>query len=213
MDYKKLDDNTKNDTENDNIGKPKYFALMNAISLSEAYITIIMLILSIVLQNWYIFLVLCSLFTKHIPEQILKRLSTFFKWKIGDRPEGAVNCNSLNAGGEAKSSGLVSGHVFNMTSLTFFLFYKFTEKGRKPTANEISLLVILSIFIFLLMWARIGLKCHTKTQVIIGFLLGIIWGYVMLLIVNAITNAVPTLQNDEKRLNCFLNGPGDSSNL
>jgi hypothetical protein len=59
--------------------EPKYLAIMNAISLSEAYITIIMVILSIVLQNWYIFLVLCCLFTKHLPEQILKRLSNITK--------------------------------------------------------------------------------------------------------------------------------------
>lgn len=186
--------------------EPKYLGIMNAISLSEAYITIIMVILSIVLQNWYIFLVLCCLFAKHLPEQFLKILSTHFKWKVGDRPIGAKNCNSLNSGGETKSSGLVSGHVFNMSSLTFFLVYKFTENNRKPTSNEISLLVILFIFILLLMWARTGLKCHTLPQVMIGFFLGSGWGYIMLMIVNAITKAVPILQEHEKRLETFLNG-------
>ena len=186
--------------------KTQLVGLFEAISLSEAYILVILLILSCVLQNLYLLLVLGMLFTKHIPEQILKRVSNYFGWKIGNRPQGARNCNSLNAGGPALSSGLVSGHVFNMTSLTFFLLYKFTENGRKATTNEITLLCFMFAFICALITARLKLQCHTKPQVIIGFLLGTLWGYVMFLIVNAIVKASPRLQDDEKKINSFLNG-------
>ena len=186
--------------------KNQLTGLFEAISLSEAYILVILLILSCVLQNLYLLLVLGLLFTKHLPEQILKRLSNYFGWNIGNRPIGARNCNSLNAGGLANSSGLVSGHVFNMTSLTFFLLYKFTENDKKPNAREITLLCFMYAFIYALMTARVNLLCHTKEQVIIGFLLGIAWGYVMFVTANAIIKTSPRLQEDEKRINAFLNG-------
>ena len=179
--------------------------ILHAISLSEIDITILLIILSVVMQNLYLFVVLCSLFTKHIPEQIFKRISHHYGWKIGERPPGAKNCNSINSGGDAHGSGLVSGHVFNLSSLTFFLLYTFTANKRTITTNEITLLSIMFIFIGVLMYARVKLNCHTKEQVVIGLILGCVWGYAMYLTVDKITESSDRVKHDKMRLNTFLN--------
>lgn len=181
-------------------------AILKAISLSELYITIILLIASIVSQNLYILLILGSLFTKHIPEQIFKRISEKFDWEIGKRPTDAVDCNSYNSGGVAKGSGIISGHVFNLSSLTFFLIYSFTENSRTMTTKEATLIAILFMGIFSLIYARVELHCHTKEQTIIGFVGGAIWGYIMLLLVNKITSLSERLQNDKTKISSFING-------
>jgi len=181
-------------------------AILKAISLSELYITIILLIASIVSQNLYILLILGSLFTKHIPEQIFKRISEKFDWEIGRRPPDAVDCNSYNSGGPAKGSGIISGHVFNLSSLTFFLIYSFTENSRTMTTKEATLIAILFMGIFSLIYARVELHCHTKEQTIIGFVGGAIWGYIMLLLVNKITSLSERLQNDKTKISSFING-------
>ena len=181
-------------------------AILKAISLSEIYITIILLITSIVTQNLYILLILGSLFTKHIPEQIFKRISEKFDWEIGRRPQDAVNCNSYNSGGPAKGSGIISGHVFNLSSLTFFLIYSFTENSRTMTTKEATLIAILFTGIFSLIYARVELHCHTKEQTIIGFVGGAIWGYIMLLLVNKITSLSERLQTDKTKISSFING-------
>lgn len=181
-------------------------AILKAISLSELYITIIFLLLSIVTQNLYILLIFGALFTKHIPEQLFKRISEKFDWEIGRRPADAVDCNSYNSGGPAKGSGLISGHVFNLSSLTFFLIYSFTENSRTMTTKEATLIAILFMGIFSLIYARVELHCHTKEQTMIGFIGGAVWGYVMLLIVNKVTSMSERLQDDKAKIAGFING-------
>ena len=181
-------------------------AILKLISLSELYITIILLVLSISMQNTYLLLILGSLFTKQIPEQIFKRLSDKFNWSIGKRPEGAVDCDSMNSGGPAKGSGIISGHVFNLSSLTFFLIYSFTENSRTMTTKEATLIGILFIFIFSLVYARIELHCHTKEQTVIGFIGGAVWGYVMFLLVNFVRSKSDRLQVDKSKISGIING-------
>ena len=175
-------------------------AILHAISLSEMDINIILLLLAAVTQNLYILSIFGVLFCKHIPEQILKRTSEHFGWEIGKRPSDAENCNSINSGGPAHNSGLVSGHVFNITSLTFFLLYSFTQDGRTMSSNEITLISFMFVLIAALGYARVELHCHTKQQVAIGFTLGIIWGYVMLLILNYLTSVSTRLKDDRDKL-------------
>ena len=180
--------------------------LLHAISLSEAYINVILILLSIILKNTYLFAIFICMFTKHVPEQIGKRISHYYGLELGKRPYGAMNCNSLNAGGIAHGSGLISGHVFNISSLTFFLLYTFTENGRQITSNEIKLLSVLFMLIFALMYARVQLNCHTKEQVIIGFSLGIAWGYIMTLQMKLIISLFPKVGDDKVKMGKVLNG-------
>ena len=64
---------------------------------------------------------------------------------------------------------------------------------------------IMFIFIMLMAYARVELHCHTKEQVVAGFVLGFIWGYVMFLIVSAISSASPRVRADQLRISSFLN--------
>jgi membrane-associated phospholipid phosphatase len=127
---------------------------------------------------------------KHIPEQTLKHLSNFLNLSYGKRPKGATDCNSLNSGGHALSSGLVSGHEFNLTSFIFYLIY---DANSHFTTKRITLISLLLIIDLLLASARVSLRCHTKLQVTLGFGLGIIWGYVIYLILTY-------LQSKSKRI-------------
>ena len=190
----------------ENKSSDKKLAILKAISLSELYISISLLIFAIASQNLYVLLILGSLFTKHIPEQIFKKLSEKFDWQIGKRPVDAVDCNSYNSGGPAKGSGIISGHVFNLSSLTFFLIYSFTENSRTMTTKEATLIGILFIGIFSLIYARIELHCHTKEQTVIGFIGGAVWGYVMFLLVNSITNMSDRLKSDKLKIGGLING-------
>lgn len=176
---------------------PVYVA--QAVSLSEFYLNLILLILSASMQSLYLFCLLLCLFSKHLPEQLLKRL---INSPLGNRPPGATNCNSMNAGGLAKSSGLVSGHVMNLTSFIFYLIY---DAQNQFSDKRIILVAILFAFDAILVWARLTLGCHTKFQVCVGFGLGILWGYVIFKVMEYIESKSGRVALEHKTLSSLFN--------
>ena len=127
-----------------------------------------------------------GLFSKQIPERIIK---TFLSGPEGNlkemakRPSGAMNCNMFNSGGPAVHSGLISGHTFLISTLAFYSIFRFTD-GFKQNANQKQSLfiVFLFIWIFLVAMARVKLGCHKVSQTLIGFVMGILWGYLVYIV-------------------------------
>lgn len=87
---------------------------------------------------------------------------------IGSRPKGAKNCGILSDGLIAKSYGMPSGHS---QAAGFFMMFQLLN-----TNNPLYRFLIISISIWI-MYSRIKLGCHTIQQVIIGGIIGIIFGY------------------------------------
>ena len=174
--------------------------LLKAISLSELYIIVILFSITCITKKVYILLILIGLFSKHIPEQIIKRSSGYYQLEISKRPEGANNCNMLNSGGPALSPGTISGHVFNLSTLIFLLIFIFTDKGRPMTLNESIMIVLMFVLLASLIYARIGLRCHTPVQTFIGFIFGAAWGYGIYKVLNLICDNYPDASDGKKRM-------------
>jgi len=165
------------------------------ISLYEFYLNTLLLMMAISFENWFLLLFLACLFTKHIPEQIFKHASSALNLSIGKRPPEAKNCNSLNAGGIATSSGIISGHVFNLTSLIFYLIY---DANGHFTLKRLTLISVLSCFDIILGYSRIIVKCHTQFQVMFGYCFGIIWGYVIYSIIQYVESKYDRVKVDHQ---------------
>lgn len=180
--------------------------LLKSISLYELYLLIVLIILASTTQNTYLLLLFIALFSKHIPEQIIKRFLSYDKQgnitNIAKRPEGAFNCNMFNSGGDASTtSGLISGHVFLISTLTFYTIFKFTNSLKnKPTLKQSILITILITLTLTVAYARINIKCHTKTQALLGFVAGIIWGYIIYIITKNIIKKYKRLQEDQNKI-------------
>lgn len=171
------------------------------VSLYEFYLNVILLTMAVSLQNVYLFVLLLCLFTKHIPEQLLKHLSEHLNLSLGKRPSGAKNCNSMNAGGLTTSSGFISGHVFNLTAFIFYLVY---DADNQFSTKRMTLVSLLLVFDALVACARVSLGCHTKFQVAFGFVGGIVWGYVIYKIMRYIESKSSRVTTDHQTLHSLL---------
>ena len=180
--------------------------ILKAVSLSELYILIILGAITCITRNIYILMILVGLFSKHIPEQIIKRGSGYYQLDISKRPDGATNCNMFNSGGAALTPGTISGHVFNLSTLIFLLIFIFTEKGRKMTLNESIMIVLMFVLLASLIYARIGLRCHTPIQTFIGFIFGAAWGYGIYNVLNLICDNYTEASEGKKRMLEAING-------
>jgi membrane-associated phospholipid phosphatase len=183
--------------------------LYKAISLYEFYMFITLSILIISTQNTFLMLLFVGLLTKQIPERIIK---TFLSTRNGElislakRPEGAFDCNMFNAGGPALKSGLISGHTFLISTLAFYSIFKFTD-NLKHNANYKQSLFIFLLFLWvgLVALARIRLGCHQPHQTIFGFIMGILWGYLIYLVIETIKNKSTRVREDEEKImNLFI---------
>jgi membrane-associated phospholipid phosphatase len=176
--------------------------LYRAISLYEFYVNIILLIFIISTQNSFLALLFLGLFSKQIPERIIKTILSRKNGQLTDlakRPQGANNCNMFNAGGDAREhSGLISGHTFLISTIAFYFIYRFTDKF-KHNANYKQYIFILFLFIWicLVAMARMRLKCHKPHQTLIGFLMGALWGYLIYIVIEVIKNKSDRVKEDE----------------
>lgn len=179
--------------------------IYKAISLYEFYMNIVLLVLIISTQNTYLALLFVGLFSKQIPERIIK---TFLSRKNGElteiakRPDGANNCNMFNSGGDASQhSGLISGHTFLISTLAFYLIYKFTDNFKhNPNYKQSIFILILFIWIGLVAMARMRLGCHKPHQTVFGFVMGIVWGYLIYIIIELIKNKSSRVEEDEQKI-------------
>jgi membrane-associated phospholipid phosphatase len=176
--------------------------LYRAISLYEFYVNIILLIFIISTQNTFLAILFIGLFSKQIPERIIKTFLSRKNGKLTDlakRPQGANNCNMFNAGGDAREhSGLISGHTFLISTIAFYFIYRFTDQF-KHNANYKQYIFILFLFIWigLVAMARMRLKCHKPHQTLLGFLMGALWGYLIYIVIEAIKNKSDRVKEDE----------------
>jgi membrane-associated phospholipid phosphatase len=176
--------------------------LYRAISLYEFYVNIILLIFIISTQNTFLAILFIGLFSKQIPERIIKTFLSRKNGKLTDlakRPQGANNCNMFNAGGDAREhSGLISGHTFLISTLGFYFIYRFTDQF-KHNANYKQYIFISFLFIWiaLVAMARMRLKCHKPHQTLLGFLMGALWGYLIYIVIEAIKNKSDRVKEDE----------------
>jgi membrane-associated phospholipid phosphatase len=84
------------------------------------------------------------------------------------RPSGASNCNMFNTGGSYKLiPGFPSGHMSHTS--TFFTIAFFIYKSKW-------LLIVGLLSVLFMGWARLKKQCHTKTQVVAGVIIGVIFG-------------------------------------
>lgn len=183
--------------------------LYKAISLYEFYMNITIIILVLSTRNTFLAVLFLGLFSKQIPERLIKRFLSYetvngqrklTKWAA--RPSGANNCNMLNSGGSASEhSGLISGHTFLISTLAFYSLYKFTDNLKHNTNSKQGVFIaILFLWMGLVAMARIRLGCHQLHQTAFGFVGGIIWGYVIYVVIEKIINSSPRVKEDEEKL-------------
>lgn len=133
-------------------------------SSSQLTFFYLILIYTISTLNLYgLFLMLISILKVVISRLTKTRL---YGLKISRRPKNAFNCNMFNSGGKSLSSGMPSGHMMNISILSF-VFYNIYMK----TSNKIWIITYLIIAITTYI-SR--LYCHTHIQLIVGYIMGLI---------------------------------------
>ena len=182
--------------------------LLKAVSLFEFYLQLMLLLAIVSMHNLYLAVLLLGLISKHIPERIIKSFLSKRNGQLIDlakRPEGAENCNMFNSGGSVIHSGLISGHVFLLSTLIFYALFRFTNGLKNGlTHKQETLITLLVIWCGLVSYARINLKCHQPEQVAIGLFLGVGWGYLVYFVIEKIKTHSRRIRNDElKILNLF----------
>ena len=179
--------------------------IYKAVSVYEFYLSMMLIFLVISTQNTYLGLVLLGLYSRQIPEIIIK----LFISKKGDelrkwakRPDGSKNCNMFNSGGDmSNDSGLISSHTFLISTLMFYLIFKFTNNLKQNmNYKQYLLIILLLIWSMIVTVSRIKLGCHKEHQTIIGFVFGIVWGFLMYIIIENIKNRVPRIAEDEEKV-------------
>lgn len=180
--------------------------IYKAVSLYEFYMTIVFLIVVLSTQNTFIALLLLGLYSRQIPEVIIKLFLSRTKdnelrnW--AKRPEGARDCNMFNSGGDySNDSGLLSSHTFLISTLMFYFVFKFTNNFKHGMNYKQYILVgLLLLWNVLVAITRIRLGCHKQHQTIIGSVFGIIWGYLLYMVIEMIKNKIPRIAKDEEKV-------------
>jgi membrane-associated phospholipid phosphatase len=153
-----------------------------AVSLYEFLLMFVLFpVIIISTQNLFVLYIWVGLLLKYLPETILKEgVSNLESMKGYAKRPGGVNCNMFNEGGPALNSGIISGHVVIISSLSWFFLFKMTEGfTEKPNAKKILFVLFLFGWTLIVMKARHSLKCHTLQQVLFGLIFGFVWGVTM----------------------------------
>jgi membrane-associated phospholipid phosphatase len=145
------------------------YKFLYILSSSELVIIYCMVILTIYYQNIYTAGVLLLLMNKSAIFGILKK--QFIKYNIGKRPKKAFNCNFFNCGGKSISGGMPSGHMGFMGIIIGIIYNMYKLNNNKTYIYVYLLMVILTGI------SRYLLKCHTLLQIIMGYVIGILLGY------------------------------------
>ena len=183
--------------------------IYKAVSIYEFYLSITLLVLILSAQNTYLGLLLLGLYSRQIPEVLMK---VFLSRSGGElrnwarRPQGARDCNMFNSGGDASNdSGLVSSHTFLISTLMFYFVYKFTNNFRNNMNYKQYILVgLLLLWTVIVSMARVRLGCHKQHQTITGFVLGAVWGYLLYIVIEMMKNKIPRIAEDEEKVLRFF---------
>ena len=119
-------------------------------------------------------------FFRYLYEIIFKKESLFILGP-GKRPKGALNCGCFidedNPKKIAKSFGMPSGH--GLSAMLFCTFWSLYIIDNYPNNFRRHLsIIILNFICFLVLISRLYLGCHTIQQVLVGSILGLIFGYI-----------------------------------
>jgi membrane-associated phospholipid phosphatase len=155
--------------------------LYEILSLYEFVALVGIGLLAIISRNLYLASLVIFLAGIHIPEAILKKITK--DKDISFRPLAAQNCNMLNSGGYAGSlPGFPSGHCMVSGFLGTYTIYEFIRVKNERNINLYELVIIMFLLSILVPYAQMKNKCHTGPQVSFGFILGIFWAglYVLL---------------------------------
>jgi hypothetical protein len=179
--------------------------IYKTITLFEFYIYITILIISISTQNTYLALVFLGLLLRIVPEKIIKVIIAKKGGQlteIAKRPDGAMDCNMFNAGGDASgSSGILSSQTFLISTIAFFSIYKFTNNFKSvPNYKQFIFIGIFLLGILVVSMTRIKLGCHNTQQTIYGVIMGIAWAYLIYYILEIMKNRYSRIADDEEKL-------------
>tara|TARA_Y100001970_G_scaffold290880_1_gene426092 strand:- start:1829 stop:2356 length:528 start_codon:yes stop_codon:yes gene_type:complete len=95
----------------------------------------------------------------------------------GERPQEAKDCGCIANNKKPTSYGMPSGHSH---TAAFFSVYSILVINSHPISEGIktSLAIILTALAFWIMYSRTIFKCHTVQQVLMGGILGSIFGVI-----------------------------------
>lgn len=133
---------------------------------------IITLIISILFNNIFSLLLFILLIIDNILNKIFKNIFKYYVPINGDRPKNAKNCGCFidinNINKLSTTYGMPSGHSQNIFFITTIL---------SLYLNNIYKTIFLLFIAIYGGYLRIKFGCHTLNQVIIGGIIGIIFGY------------------------------------
>ena len=165
---------------NDKSIKNQFLYLFSSSQLILIYFTIFYTLYRFNLYTLILFIIMLCKTIFLIPiKQLLK------KTDVGKRPKGAFNCNQYNCGGVPESGGFPSGHMLTLGIVFMVVFYSYSYLDEKSIVMIIYFLVVITTAI-----GRYFTNCHTLFQIISGYLLGLIIGYILYLIDNLVEDKI-----------------------
>ena len=155
------------------------------------------LIYALIINDIYlfIFMILSNLANGVLKYKIVKPIMKDKNYPIlgkGTRPKGAANCGIWKdpPGHKTTSYGMPSGHSQEATGFATYMILKNLSYGYALFDIRNVILSGLAIFI---MYSRVYLNCHTIQQVIIGGMIGILFGSIGFTLKSPITKTLTKL--------------------
>ena len=149
-----------------------------------------LILASISSLNIYLGALLLLVFSKQIPEKLLKNAPFLKGTELNRRPDCAENCRIDGGGGSFKDKpGFPSGHCAFASFLLFYMLFQYIRINNEECQSESGggniyfLLLVTLFFAIAMLYVRIHNNCHTETQAIAGFILGGVWAALMFYVV------------------------------
>ena len=172
-------------------------------------LTIINCIINPSYNSFYLFISYCLILISNwsIKHLIVKQLYNYLGKKslpilgIGSRPNKASGCKLLNDGILSYSYGMPSGHSQIAWAFTTYIICKIIKNIYKKDKNNkivtifdyswlISCIIILLVALYI-SYSRVYIEgCHTIQQVGVGFIIGIVSGFIIYYFENVIINLI-----------------------
>jgi membrane-associated phospholipid phosphatase len=151
------------------MNKEKLFLeIMYLFSSSQNVLFYIFVMITLIDFNLYSLILILITFLKTFVSRLVKKKVS--KYKIGERPKKAYNCNTYNCGGKSTSGGFPSGHMMILGIITPIILLQ--------TDNP-KILRLMALVIFTTALGRYYTNCHTLIQILSGLIIGLIIGYLL----------------------------------
>ena len=171
--------------------------LLNLFSSSELAIMYFLIASGFLLQNTYSLFLFLAMVTKTFLLYYPKKWTQHTK--LGKRPNGAFDCNMFSCGGKPDYGGLISGHMVNITMLATVAGLSLDDVHTIHPQNIIAIAAIIGTTAA----ARYLTKCHTILQILIGLLVGVLFGYGLFLLQKPLKK-FKTFDDDQKEILKYL---------